>query len=245
LYLVAERLYGKPYDTIKREILSYIDRRLKSVDGENEHLNSSRHITQDMFTEGLKAAEPTLLVDMTCHTYRRGIFVLGPLRDSQAMLARAISETGIQCDREKFAPIQGANDEAVIMMYDKGVPLESIKSLRDCKKQYDSDPERYKGHLEPLYELLPDPMDDIDSERYKLMGMVSGAMTETSDGYVYRDLDGHFHKVNDPFFDYGRAVEVSSRFIQYVKSQGFERVINQVGRHEIAGILENLSEIYR
>lgn len=222
LHLLLDKLYGKPNDSIRRQVLAYLDRRLKSVDMRGEKLTSS-HITQDFFTHALRCAQPTLLVDTTARTSRMATFCFSHLTNCPDMMQRALAETGIRSDREKYIPLHGVNDELAIMTYERGVPLQSIKSLRDCKSQYDRDPESYKGHLDPILGLLPPPIGDLDGELYRLMGIVSGCVTETKDSCVYTDLDGRIRVVSDAklFSDYVNAVEIASRFIVSLKEHGF------------------------
>ena len=109
-------------------------------------------------------------------------------------------------------------------MYDKGVPLGSMKPLRECKTQYLSDPERYRGHLEPLYELLPDPL-GVDFRMIRLMGIISGVVRDEQDGYVY-----HAHDLNGLFVAYDIAVEIASRLIMNLKEHGFTHALKQLDR---------------
>jgi len=250
LYLLIDKLYGKPYETIKGEMMSYLDRRLKVLDIQGEQL-TKRHISQDMFTDALKCAEPTLLVDTTSRRHRRGIFCFSRMTECPEMTQKALAETGIHSDREKYMPLHGVNDELTIMTYERGIPLEGIKSLRDCKDQYDGDDNRYKGHLEPLYELLPDPI-PVDGRIYQLMGMVSGSVNETGDGWAYRNTDGRLQAVRQEFFgEYGNAVEIASSFIVALKKNGFGNAMKQLSKlgddraKELLAKLQLYESIYR
>ena len=252
---IIQRMYGQPCEAIKQEVMSYIQRRLRAVQAEDEQL-SYRHITQSAFTDALRHALPLLRVDRTSLGFRRGIFCLSNL-ECRDMMARAVADTGIQLDREAYVRIHGVNDELTLLVYDKGVPLVSIKALQDCRNQYLRDDERHKGHLEPLYELLPDPLNaNGDGRMYLLMGIISGFVEETEDDHVYLDMEGVAHTVTDSFFtEYDRAVETASRFIVNLKKFGFAPALRQAENamrrpefHDAAGELlpklERYSAIY-
>jgi len=228
---VIQNTYGKPFEVIKRELLLHIRRRMEKVFQFNDSPLTPRLVTQHDFTHSLKCAVPLLMVDMTAHTHRRAVFCLAPL-ECTAMMEKSIADTGIHVDREIFGRIRGVNDELTLMTYDKGVPLSSIKALQECRNQYKRDDERYKGHLEPLYELLPDPIgiSHDDARRYQLMGIISGCVLKTQDGYVYLDLEGNSHTVDDNSFfsDYDRSVEIVGRFIVNLKKFGFDPALRQV-----------------
>ena len=261
LYSVIERMYGRPYEAIKREVLSYIRGRVDSLQVDAERL-TSRHVTQDMFTDALKCALPLQAVDMTSNTHRRAVFCNSPFQ-CRDMMQRAIADTGIRVAKDVFLRPRGMNDELVILIYDRGVPLGSMRSVQECRIQYRSDDERYKGHLEPLLELLPDPIDDSDraagGSRYLLMGIISGCVRKTQDRYVYLE-EGRSNTVdagNVSFFaEYERAVEFASRFIVNLRKFGFDTAIKRLenakttedfhdAAPELLSSLERYAEIYQ
>ncbi len=244
--------YGRPVDSIKQEVSRFIKRNVdRSLESGHEQL-SRRQISRS-FKSALKCSLPPLVSDMTSRTYRRAVFCLSPL-ECNDLVEKAIADTGIHVDRQIYGRLRGINDEMSILMYDKGVPLASIRALQECRDQYMRDDERYMGHLQPLFELLPDPLGVVYEDIYLLMGLVTGSVAEAQDSYTYIDLEGISHTVNDTSFftEYERAVEIASKFIVYLKEQGFDSALQELGKikaafkdaPELEAKLERFAEIY-
>jgi len=223
-------VYGQSSETVKRAVMMFLAERTKLLSQSEDAPLTSRSIAQHDYDSALKAATPFLMIDTTANTYRRALFCFSPLRDSREMIEKAFVNTGVHVDREKYISLNGVDDEMTLMTYDKGVPLSSIKAVMDCRKQYYSDTERYKGHLDPLNQLLPDPVGALDAKRHLLAGLITGCVKKAEDGYVYTDLEGADHTVRDISFfsDYSCAVELASKLIAMLKRNGFDPVLRQV-----------------
>jgi len=256
-----KNVYGNPPNVIKKAISSHIQTRMNQIFQFDDVLLTPELLSQETFNQALKSAMPLLMVDSTNHAHRGAVFCLTPLENGKEMLEEANVETGINMDREIFQRAKGVNDELVLMTYEKGVLLSGIKSVLECRKEYNRTPERYKGHLLPIFELLPDPVGNFDEKagkKYLLMGLITESVSKTGEGYIYFDLENLSHNVTDISFfsDYERAVEIASRFIVNLGKSGFapamrqiERAKSMTGFEHIAGelysTLERLSTIYQ
>jgi len=118
-----------------------------------------------------------------------------------------------------------------------------------ARERYSRSTERWKSHLQPLYELLPDPTvspDEAGRKRLFLMACATGAVNRVANDFFYTTSDNESCVLDKATLDnYDLAVDIASRFIVKLQMYGFAQVISALRQAEQTEGLAPVAEALR
>ncbi|GEM_PF-2597363 len=197
-------------------------------------------LSPKVLAEAVRKALPSAAVDSTMHDGMRALFVVAPGGEGTSlkdMVSGALADAGIKVDRERWTDLgEDHSDEVIFVTYEEGVPLRAYKAVAAARERYLRSTERWKSHLQPLYELLPDPTvspDEAGRKRLFLMACATGVVNRVANDFFYTTSDNESCALDKATLDnYDLAVDIASRFIVKLQTDGFARVISALRQAE-------------
>jgi hypothetical protein len=189
-------------------------------------------ISPKLLAEAVRKALPSAAVDSTMQEGMRALFVVAPGGEGtgfKGQVSSALADAGIRVDRERWTDLgEDYSDDVLFVVYEEGVPLKAYKAIAAARERYMRSTERRKSHLQPLYELLPDPtgpLDEAGSKRLLLMACATGAVSRVANDFLYTTSDNQSCVLDrETLRSYDLAVDIASRFIAKLQADGFASV---------------------
>lgn len=223
-------LYGASAEAIRREVEEGFRQHLAQALPPQWTPLTPKVVTLGSLREALGKAAPLSPIDPTQHSSRKVLFVAtegGTGSALRPLIQQAMVGAG-RIDQERWLNLgPDLADELLFVSFEEGVPLRAFKAIAEARILYQKSPTRTRGHLEPLFSLLPDPLGkEIDERRLFLLGRLTEALRRSGSGdLIYIDGEGKQCRVDRTFLGrYETAVDLTSRFIAQLRREGFAAV---------------------